>query len=415
MNRYRLLSLFGALGLALAPAIPALARQHPAPPCAVAEKRAPVTILVSIDGFRADYLARGVTPNLAELVAGGVRAEMRPSFPSVTFPNHWTLVTGLRPDRHGIVNGTIHDPSRPGIISVKTEEDPFWWSAADPIWVSAEKAGIRSATMFWPGSSVAIGGVRPSVWAQFAKAITSAQRADTVLDWLRRPAAKRPRLVTLYFDAVDIAGHHFGPDSAEVRQAMAEVDTAIGGLRAGLKELGQPANLVVVSDHGMAAIDPARVLQLGDYVDRADYVPLSGGPVLFVDPVPGHEAALAAGLARLPGYVHCWPKGHLPERFHFGTNPRAAGWTCLSDIGAAVLVTPVKSPADRGDHGYDNDAIEMRALFIGNGPAFARGKVLPEFDNVDIEPLLRDLIGLPQATGRDGDDAPFLPVISRRR
>ena len=178
---------------------------QPSAPVAQAQQRAPVTILVSIDGFRADYLQRGVTPQLAALAANGVEAPMRPSFPTKTFPNHWAIVTGDRPDRNGIVANSMEDASRPDDKFTMASDDPYWWNEAEPIWVTAEKAGVRTATMFWPGSNVPwggtkasswpyaiTGGTRPSDWAQFNQAISGAQRVNMVLDVLRRPADIRP-------------------------------------------------------------------------------------------------------------------------------------------------------------------------------------------------------------------------------
>ncbi|WP_375429053.1 ectonucleotide pyrophosphatase/phosphodiesterase, partial [uncultured Sphingomonas sp.] len=194
------------------------------PPSSVAvERRAPVTILVSIDGLRPDDLRRGNTPTLDGLASEGASGAMRPSFPANTFPNHYTLVTGLRPDRHGVVDNTMEDPARPGvrftISDTKQTRDRFWWDGAEPIWVSAERAGIRAGTMFWPGAEAAIGGVRPSVWVPYAAEVTSADRVRFVLDWLRRPVPERPGLLTLYFDVVDKAAHEQGFESAEQEAA----------------------------------------------------------------------------------------------------------------------------------------------------------------------------------------------------
>jgi predicted AlkP superfamily pyrophosphatase or phosphodiesterase len=215
----RIRPLFAAL---LAIGLSACATTPPPSTAAVAapaEERAPVTILVSIDGFRADYLTRGVTPHLNELAAGGISAAMHPSFPSKTFPNHWTLVTGMRPDRSGIVSNNMEDVARPNQkFTMDDSKDPFWWNAAEPIWVTAEKAGIRSATMFWPGSNVGWGGTmdqefphdvtgatRPEDWWPFDIVVPAGQRVAGVIDWLRRPAATRPKLITLYFDNIDTA------------------------------------------------------------------------------------------------------------------------------------------------------------------------------------------------------------------
>lgn len=395
-----------------------------------AEARAPVTILVSIDGFRPDYLNRGVTPHLSRLAAEGVSAAMRPSFPSKTFPNHWTLVTGVRPDRHGITANTMEDAARPGETFTMATDDPFWWNAAEPIWVTAEKAGIRTATMFWPGATVKWGGERsatwpnpltggtwPSDWQQFSQPMPDQQRVATVIDWLRRPAATRPRFVTLYFDGVDTAGHQFGPADARTTAAAGAVDGAIGELVAGLAALGQPANLVVVADHGMAATASARTIALDMIVPPEDARIVEAGPYATLIPMPGREAAVAAALMKPHPNMSCWRKGDLPARFRYGTNPRIPPLLCLAadgpDGGWTIVKTAPTAAWTGGNHGYDNDAADMRALFIASGPAFPRGRRIATFDNVDVAPLLRDLIGLPAGTGLDGSDHPFRTVARR--
>jgi predicted AlkP superfamily pyrophosphatase or phosphodiesterase len=387
---------------------------------------APVTILVSIDGFRPDYLDRGVTPNLSALAASGVSAAMLPSFPSVTFPNHWTLVTGKVPDHHGIVGNKMEDPARPGETFTMASDDPFWWNAAEPIWVTAEKAGVRTATMFWPGANVGWGGTiipnshgaiahatRPEDWQQFNQAVTGAQRVDAVIDWMRRPDATRPRFVTLYFDTVDTAGHANGPQATGTTQAVADVDVQIGRLVQGLRDLQQPANLVIVADHGMAATDSARTIPPDRIADPADYRLVESGTYATLVPVPGHEAALEAQLLKPHAHMDCWRKGAVPARFRYGTNPRIPPYVCLAETGWLILKSAPTEPFHGGAHGYDNRAPDMAALFIANGPAFVGGKRLASFDNTDINPLLRDLLGLPASAGLDGDDAPFRPVLKR--
>ncbi|CUS43416.1 MAG: ectonucleotide pyrophosphatase/phosphodiesterase [Pseudomonadota bacterium] len=411
----------GTSGCAAVPAPAPLAR-------APAEARAPVTILVSIDGFRPDYLDRGVTPNLTALASTGVRAAMRPSFPSKTFPNHWTLVTGLRPDRTGIVANKMEDSQRPGEVFDMQTDDPFWWSEAEPVWVTAEKAGIRTATMFWPGSNVAVGGTRakewpngitggtrPEDWQQFNIQVNDTQRVNAVLDWLRRPASIRPQFVTLYFDTVDTAGHHFGPGDARTTAAVGEVDAAIGQLVRGLAGMGQPANLVVVADHGMAETSQDRTIPIDRIADPADYRVIEATTYVSLAAVPGHEAALEASLLKPHDHLTCWRKADIPARFHYGTNPRVPPYFCLADTGWVVVKTASARMSDRGNHGYDNMAPEMAALFIASGPAIRAAGTLPSFDNVDVAPLVRDLIGLPRATGLDGDDAPFQGILIGNR
>ena len=239
------------------------------------------------------------------------------------------------------------------------------------------------------------------------------QRVEGVVDWLRRPAEIRPRFVTLYFDTVDTAGHDFGPDSAEVTEAVRGVDAAIGHLVDSLTTLGQPANLVIVADHGMAATADTRVIALDRIAAPADYKVEEAGVYASLFAAPGHEAALEAALLRPHDHLRCWRKADIPARFHYGANPRVPPYLCLADPGWLVEKTTPTKPVDRGAHGYDNDAPSMRALFIANGPAFRPGTTLPTFDNVDVAPLLRDLLGLPPGQGLDGSDVPFRKAMTR--
>ena len=401
----------------------------PLPPTvsgAQAEVRPPITILISIDGFRSDYLNRGVTPVLSRLAAEGASGPMRPSFPSKTFPNHWTIVTGLRPDRNGITANKIEDPEFPDKPFTMTTDDPKWWNAAEPIWVAAENAHIRTGTLFWPGSSVAFGGkrtghyddveggTRPEDWAQFNMAINNDQRVNGVLDWVRRPAAIRPKFITVYFDTIDTAGHNFGPDDPRTTEAVGEIDKTIGALVDGLAAMGQPVNLVIVADHGMAATSADRVILIRDIADPADFRVIDSGPYAAIDPLPGHEAALAKRLLAPHPHLQCRRKGDLPQRLHFGRNPRVSAFICIADMGWLLLEKLPDKGVDPGNHGYDPDAPEMRAIFIAAGPAIRPAGRLPAFDNVDVYPLLRDLLRLPPKAGIDGSDAPLRAILKKR-
>ncbi|MGZ6037139.1 MAG: alkaline phosphatase family protein [Phenylobacterium sp.] len=390
---------------------PAFAQPSPA-----AAPQPPVTILVSIDGFRPDYLDRGVTPNLLALARSGVRADMRPSFPSKTFPNHYALVTGLRPDRNGIVANNMTDPAIPGVRFAMSNTlavlDRRWWDEAEPVWVTAEKANIPTGTVSWPGSEAPIHGVWPKHWAHFDQAFSSDLRVDMLLAWMDLPPETRPRLATLYFDIVDTAGHHFGPQSPQVTTAAAKVDAAIGRLQAGLAARKIVANLIIVSDHGMAAVSDTRSVFIDDLLDKDAYSDLELGPIGSIYPKPGHEAEVEKVLTAPHPHVQCWRKADIPERFHYGHNARVAPIFCLSEVGWS-LTTHDYHPREPslGDHGYDNATPEMRATFIAGGPAFRHGVTLKTFDNVDVYPLLAKLVGItPQPN--DGDLADLAPALT---
>ena len=383
---------------------------------AAAEAR-PVTILVGIDGFRADYLTPEDAPNLTALAARGVRAQgMRPSFPSLTFPNHYTLVTGLRPDHHGVVDNVMQDPERPGqtfTMSAKSiSGDPFWWDGAEPLWVTAEKAGVPTATMFWPGSDLPIRGVRPSAWRMYDKNVLAPARVDQILAWLSGPAP--PAFITLYFDDVDTAGHYFGPGSQARRAAATRVDAEVGRLDAELRARQIAANLVVVADHGMAEVSKDRMVYLDDLAPAESLQVVTVGAEATLNPAPGQVRSVERALLGRHGRVTCWRKARTPARLHFGTHRRIPAIVCLADTGW-MLTTHARDARwpmnNRGAHGFDPSDPTMAAVFVAAGPAFRPGVVLPAFDNVDVYPLLARLIGVP--TGRtDGTLAPFRRALA---
>jgi predicted AlkP superfamily pyrophosphatase or phosphodiesterase len=381
------------------------------------EGPAPV-LLISIDSFRADYLDRGVTPNLTAMARRGVRARwMSPSYPSLTFPNHYTLVTGLRPDHHAIVHNTMRDATLGEFQNSdeKAVREPRWWSG-EPLWVTAEKSGLRTATLFWPGSEAPIKGVWPTDWLKYDDAMPMPQRVDIVLGWLTRPPSARPRFTTLYFGALDHTAHDFGPDAPETNAMLAEVDDSIGRLLWGLsaRGLGDRVNIVIVSDHGMAAVPYSHSINIETLVSPSDATYTTVGEVIGFIPQAGHEAAAEAKLLGRHDHSECWRKSELPSRWHYGAHPRIPPIVCQMDVGWEA-VTPQKLAARkpgaiRGSHGYDPDDPSMRALFIGQGPAFRQGKEVAPFDNVDVYPLLARLLGV-EPNANDGDIDALLPAL----
>ena len=369
-------------------------------------------VLISIDGFRPADLDRGLTPHLDALARDGVRAEyMRPSYPSLTFPNHYTLVTGLRPDRHGLVHNTMRDETLGRFALARTEavDDARWWGG-EPIWATAENAGIRSATMFWPGSSAAIGGVRPSEWRAYDETFSGEARVDTVLGWLERPAATRPRLVTLYFEDVDHAEHDHGPGSPEAEAAIRTVDGYIGRLRTGLATRGLDAqvDVIMVSDHGMAPVPPTHVVAVEDMAPPEIAANVTTGQSVGFRPQPGREDETRRRLLGRHDHYECWTRESLPPRWHYGAHARVPPIVCQMDEGWDAVprarVAARLAGSTRGSHGYDPALPSMRALFVADGPSLRDGAVVPAFDNVDVYPLLARLLGVTPRPN-DGDPA----------
>ncbi|MEN1926325.1 alkaline phosphatase family protein [Luteimonas qiangzhengi] len=409
---HRTLALLLTLLLAACASAPSAPTQGPA-------QTSPYTLLlISLDGVHPDALTRGDTPHLSRLAATGVQAEwMNPSYPTLTFPNHYTLVTGLRPDRHGVVHNSMSslELGRFMLSDRDAVGDARWWNDAEPLWVTAENAGLVTATMFWPGSEAAVRGVRPTHWNLFDAKLPKADRVGTVLEWLGAPADSRPRLATLYFEHPDSAAHANGPTSTEMREAMRAVDAQIGRLVEGIRAAGlqDSVDLVIVSDHGMAEVPEGNVVAFESMVDPDDVEPVSFGQVVGFQPVAGREAAAAAALLGEHERYACWRKEELPARWHYGTHRRIPAIVCQMDEGWDALPARFierRPPGTRGSHGYDPALPSMRALFIANGPSFASGKRIPAIDNVDVYPLLARLIGVEPAD-HDGDPAALLPAL----
>ncbi|MGY1459226.1 alkaline phosphatase family protein [Luteimonas sp. A534] len=376
-------------------------------------------VLISVDGLHPDRINPVDSPAIARLATAGVQARwMTPSYPSLTFPNHYTIVTGLRPDRHGIVHNSMHDDDL-GTFRLSDRDavgHGGWWGG-EPLWVTLEKAGTPTATMFWPGSEAEITGVRPTRWNLYDETVTAAERAATVAGWLLEDDATRPRLATLYFHAVDTAAHTFGPDSDEAREALVEIDAAIGSLLDTLERGGrlQDTNIVLVSDHGMAAVPPGNQVSVSDMVTMEQARLTSIGQVVQVQPNPGFESEVEARLLGRHDHYECWRRDELPARWHYGTHPRVPAIVCQMDEGwDALLPRMLEGRAKggtRGSHGYDPALPSMRAVFIASGPAFREGAVIDPIDNVDVYPLLTRLLGIP-AADNDGDPAALLPALA---
>ncbi|MFN3538000.1 MAG: ectonucleotide pyrophosphatase/phosphodiesterase, partial [Brevundimonas sp.] len=290
--------------------------------------------------------------------------------------------------------------------------DGRWWQEGVPIWVTAERAGLTTGTMFWPGSEAEIGGVRPRHWTVFDQSMPGDARVDRVLGWLDLPGDRRPDFATLYFDIVDTAGHRHGPEAAETTEAVALVDASIARLIAGLEARGlaDRTTLVIVADHGMAATSPDRAVYLDDLIDIEAVQVVHAGAFAGLNPAPGREAEVRTALVRRHANMECFNKANLPERLAYGRHPRVPAILCLPDTGwlVATRAWPVRGPG--GAHGYDNTAPEMAALFIAHGPGVRAGVTLQDMDAVDVQPLLAHLLGLeaPRGDGAIDDVAPAL-------
>ena len=361
----------------------------------------PLTLLVSIDGFRADYLGRGQTPVLARLARrGSVSAGLVPMFPSVTFPNHVSIVTGLVPDHHGIVNNTMFDPAIADPVfklsSRTAVENPLWWNESTPVWVTAARHGKTTSAMFWPGTETRIGGIQPRDWLTYSDAMSSDERVDQLLKWLAVNPSDRADFATLYFSEVDTFGHKAGPGSRKLDAALSRVDRAMGRLLAGLRRLGlrQLTDLVIVSDHGMAPVRRDGRIDLHELLAEVPRAKLRWGGAIAGIESPDGDMPRLLGLLRPQKHMECWPKDQMPARFRFGTHRRIPPIVCLAQSGWWITDDP-KSAGISGMHGYDPEGRLMRGLFIAQGRRLAAHRRLGTVQNIDVYPLLCGLIGIP--------------------
>jgi predicted AlkP superfamily pyrophosphatase or phosphodiesterase len=371
----------------------------------------PPLILISIDGFRYDYLKRGLTPSLRKLCRKGIHGPMKPQFPSYTFPNHFSLVTGLYPESHGIVGNTFYDPKFEEYFSYNNQKDLLeskWW-LAEPIWNTIQKFGLKSATMFWPGSESSILGRRPNYYKTYDGSVSTNERADQVLKWLDLPEEEKPKFISMYLSLVDEAGHMFGPDSKELNRALIEADSGIERLLIGLKERGidDIVNLIIVSDHGMIEIKHGERYHIylddiiSDMKERLQWVDY--GPMASIIPMPGEDDSIISELrnAQMHGIPFMvFKRDELPSEYHYAKSDRIAPIILVAKKGY-VIDFRGGDWVPRGAHGYDPNLPEMQALLIATGPQFRDPKhsagrrinrAIKGVSNLDVYPLMMNLL-----------------------
>ncbi len=356
---------------------------------------------MSLDGFSAEYLDLYAAPALERIAEEGVRAEyLLASFPTKTFPNHFTLVTGLWPDRHGIISNTMYDEDLGRWFRLSDRSavgDGVWWEG-EPIWVTLEKQGKLSAPFFWPGSEAEIDGHRPQYYYPYDTETSAETRIEWIVDALSQPPDRRPVFLTFYLSDVDGAGHRHGPDSEEIARAVQRVDSLVARLDARLREKGlaEHINLIITSDHGMAATSAARVVFLDDYIDLEEVYIRELDPVAMLQPKSGEPDELLRKLGSMP-HVAFYRKDALPEHLHFGTHRRIPEVVGLADDGWRISTRGSfeQNPGrfDGGTHGYDPALSSMHAIFLARGPDLAQGLDIPAFSNVHVYALMTHILG----------------------
>jgi predicted AlkP superfamily pyrophosphatase or phosphodiesterase len=376
----------------------------------------PYVVVVSIDGYRADYNAIFQPKNLLALEREGVAAKsMKPVYPSKTFPSHYSMATGLYADRHGIVSNEFYDPATKKSYAIgdraAVEDGSFYFG--EPLWSAVEKQGLRSATFFWIGSEAEIGGYRPNYYLRYSIEVPNSERVNQTLRWLQLPESERPHLLMLYFSEVDSAGHRFGTKSSELRDAVMAIDEQIGRLRQGIAQSGLPVNLIVVSDHGMVDLDPKKVLLIDDSNEVAhllqNFKIVGRGPQMQLYLKEGNDPKLIRQMkkaletfAREKGGVFRALTRKELAPLNLDSSPRIGDLVIEPDIPWLIGTRGSVPDGHGGNHGWDPKSPAMHGIFLASGPAFRPHAPLPTFENIDLYPLVLEILRLKPTPGIDG-------------
>ncbi|XP_071323646.1 ectonucleotide pyrophosphatase/phosphodiesterase family member 1 [Trachinotus anak] len=370
----------------------------------------PPLILVSLDGFRAEYLKDHGShiPIITKLRnAGATTPYMRPVYPTKTFPNHYSIVTGLYPESHGIVDNKMYDVTQNAVFSLKSDEkfNPRWYQG-EPVWITAMRQKLKTGTFFWPGSDVAINGTYPNFYVTYDKSISFENRVSKLFEWLSLPQGERPDFYTLYLDEPDSAGHRYGPGSIQVVQALEKVDRILGRLMDGLTErnLHQCVNLLIISDHGMEEASCTKAAYVSSYQEKTDDFTVIPGPAARIRPTRLPEEYFSFDYDGLVKNLSCrapnqpmrpYLKENLPKRMHFANNKRIERGHLYMKLGwQAALESGNVKYCSGGFHGSDNVFSSMQAIFIGYGPGFKNKTVVPPFENIELYNVMCDLLGI---------------------
>lgn len=375
--------------------------------CNKKDNDGPYVVVLSMDGFRADYIEKAYTPTLDSLARTGVKSAFIPSFPSLTFPNHYSMATGLYPDHHGLVHNSFYAGDLDKIYRISDRqavENPDFYQG-EPIWNTAEKQGIKTAVYYWVGSETPIQNRQASIWKKFNKKIPFDDRADSVLSWLSLPQSQRPHLIMWYVEEPDATGHHCTPDSSATWKQVELLDRMLNRFFSKARQLPiyDKLNFIILSDHGMSTYYPQNYINLAQYLPRDSFEQAFDGVPTLLYPRKSYTDSAYAILSRIPR-IRVWHKANMPTRYHYGTNPRVGELVVLPDPGTMLHFREHSTPSLGGAHGYDNFHPDMQAIFYATGPAFKKNYQHKPLPNVNLYPLITTLLGIKPAP-HDGDIA----------
>jgi alkaline phosphatase D len=371
--------------------------------------------MISFDGFRSDYLDWYDTPNMDRFTSEGVRAKgLIPVFVSKTFPNHYSIATGLYAENHGLIGNHFYDPLLDDDYSLSDRskvEDPKFYEG-EPIWVTAEKNNIQTASYFWVGSEAPINNTYPTRWKRYEHDFPFNSRIDSVVNWFSMPKKQRPKLCLLYFHEPDHTGHETGPKSDETAMMVHEIDSLFGTLITKLEQLpiSKNLNILVVSDHGMTEISSERTIDLSNHIESSKMKQEGSGPYSLLYDMDKNEIGDIVDKLNTVPKISAYAKKDIPDRYHFKRHHRIKDILVIADEGWYIKNQAISSASKvgayipkGGTHGYDNQLKSMHALFIANGPAFKKGITVPPFENVNIYPLICQILNIDPNKNIDGN------------
>lgn len=368
-------------------------------------------ILISFDGFRWDYPNRGLTPNLDSIKENGVHAlSLQPCFPTKTFPNHYSIVTGLYPENHGIIANSFTNfyTNQKYSLYDTTEKNNAEWYKGEAIWETAKRQGVISASYFWPGSELNIEYRRPDYSKKFIYTTPYDDRINGAMEWLQLPYDKRPQLIMLYFDATDTSGHNYGPNSQEVNQSIAMQDSLLGKIFSGLEKLNlrDSTNVIVLSDHGMTELSPDRVINIDKILAGFEFKSSDKGTMMFIYPNEEEKNIVYQRLKDSEKNYKAYWKKDIPEYLHYKDNPNVAEIVLIADLGYSLFdgkdVEKYSKKFPLGNHGYDPTNIDMHGIFYAIGPDFKTAYTCGTLNNIDIYSLLAKILHIFPNNNIDG-------------
>jgi len=367
----------------------------------------PYLIILSLDGFRWDYCDHANTPVLDSLAKAGTKSEsLKPCFPTKTFPNHYSIATGLYPDNHGIVLNGFYATDLNKSYAVRDREavtnGEFY--GGNPIWNVAESQNVKTATLFWVGASAAVNGQRPTYWSTYVDGLPLDSRIDSIYTWLSKPEKHRPHLIMWYYKEPDGVGHNYGPESPEIIIEVEKLDAFVGDFFTEMRKLKNfdQLNFIVLSDHGMAQLSPQKEIYISQIIDTNNIEFVNGGnPIMNIKVKDGKLDKVYNELLGANENYKVWKHGEVPANFHYGNNIRTQDITVVANPNWSLYFKD-KGYSSKGTHGYSNDLKDMHAIFFAAGPAFKENYIHPTFNNIDIYSLVGEVLDI-EVPENDGD------------